>query len=135
PYLRLLRDPRERNPKLPCLSVQVWTLNTEGLGGFGHPPSMVLEDRGDVVALESQARLAQIPHRHERRGGAIEAKGWQQVLYLNHVVGAVRHDAVDGVVQLLQIAGPVERAQQRQGSLRERPRRQSARGREVVEQA
>ena len=58
----LLRDPDERNAQLSSLPIQIWTLNTERLGGGRHPPLVVLQHRCDVVALETLTRLlAELP--------------------------------------------------------------------------
>src|SRR5438045_6049026 len=65
--LPLLRHPRDRNAELTRLSVQVRPLDPESLGGIGHAPPMMLQDRGDVLAFEPQARFTQTSGRNEGR--------------------------------------------------------------------
>src|SRR5438445_5704736 len=68
----LLRTSRQRNPELARLPVQIGTLNAERLRSGGHLPPMMLEHRGNVLALEAEARLAQIADRPECGRRAVE---------------------------------------------------------------
>src|SRR5262249_41061791 len=104
--LMLLGHPREGNPQLASLSVEIWTLHPERLGGARHLPAVMLENGGDVVALEAQPRLAQRPGRHERRRAAIELQRREQMLDLDCVGGRRRGRAIDDVAQLRYVARP-----------------------------
>src|SRR5436189_6457993 len=73
----------ERNAQLTRFSVQVGTLNAQRFGGVGHPPSVMLQHSGDVIALEPQPRFAQLPGRRKPDRSAVEAQRRQDVLDLN----------------------------------------------------
>src|SRR5437773_9423198 len=105
----LLGQTRQRNPELTGFSIEIWTLNPQRLGGVGHPPPMVLEDGGDVLALESEPGFPQVPGRRERRRGSIQTERRQQVLDLNNFIRRLADHALDDAVELGEIAGPRER--------------------------
>src|SRR5580765_2324316 len=68
----LLGRPRERNAELTRLPVEIRPLDAERGRGFRHSPAVVLQHRRDVVALEPQPGLAQLPGRREARGRTFE---------------------------------------------------------------
>src|SRR5471032_2642731 len=70
--LTLLDQPRQRDAELTCLSVQIWTLNPQCLGGVGHAPPMVLQDGRNVLPLEAQPRFEEITRRRKRNGRAFK---------------------------------------------------------------
>src|SRR2546425_4801274 len=111
-FSNLLRDSRQRNSELARFPVQIRTLNAERLSGGGHLPAVVLEDRRNVVALETKTRFAQLPGRLERRRRAVEPEHRQQIFDLNQAVAAVGRDAVDHVAKLREVAGPGKRGKQ-----------------------
>ncbi len=120
----LLGNLGQRNPQLSRFPVQIWTLNTECLGGVRHPPAVVLQDRRDVVAFETKARVAQVARRREGRGRAIQMKRRQQVFDLNHLGTRVGDDPLNHGLQLGEVAGPRERPEQRERRPRECSRSQ-----------
>src|SRR5580693_4041297 len=77
-WLALLRDPSQHDAELTRLPVQVGTLNAQRLGGVGHSPAVVLENRRDVVALEPEPGFPEVPGGHERRRGPIQLQRRQQ---------------------------------------------------------
>src|SRR5450759_4371541 len=85
-HMMLLGAAGKRNTELPNFSVQVWTLDPQRCGGFGHPPAVVLQDGRDVVVFEAEAGLAEGAGRHERERRSIELQRRQNVFDLNHRV-------------------------------------------------
>src|SRR5690242_12491368 len=83
----LIRHARQRNSELARFPVQIGTMHPERLRRCGHAPAVMLEHRGDVLALEAKTRLAQVAARLERGQGAIEAQQRQQMFDPNRNVG------------------------------------------------
>ena len=54
----LLRTRRQRNPQLSRLSIEIRTLDAQRVGSLSHPPAMMLEDSGDVLAFEAEPGIA-----------------------------------------------------------------------------
>src|SRR6185503_4124721 len=79
----LLRNPRQRNPQLARLSIEIRTLDAQRLGSVGHPPAMMLQNGGDVIAFEAEPGIAEAANWNEGRCRTLQLKHREQLLDLN----------------------------------------------------
>ena len=68
----LLRNPRQRNPQLSRLSIEIRTLDAQRVGSVSHPPAMMLQNSGDVIAFEAEPGIAEAADWNEGRCRAIQ---------------------------------------------------------------
>ena len=104
----------------PHLAIQVCTLDAEDAGGIGNPAMVMLEDGGDVVALELGPGLFQRGVEARRADVAFELGVRQYVLESNQSARHEQDEPLEEAAQLRRIAAPRQRGHQRQGGPCER---------------
>ena len=80
-----------------ALRVQVGALDAERARRLAHPPAVLLEDAGDVFALEAAPRLAQAHRRRQAADQAVERDAGQQIFLADDVAvdaGEVRATSI-----------------------------------------
>src|SRR5262245_51887446 len=98
----------------PHLAIEVRALDAEHARGVGNPPAMLLQDRGNIVALELGARLAERGIEPGGAHAAFELRVRQDVLEPDEAAGRQQDQALEQRAQLQGVAAPRQRGEQRE---------------------
>src|SRR5262245_38642390 len=99
----------------PYLPVKIGPLDAERPGRIADPAVVLLEDGGDVVALETRPRLAERAAVQEGHRVAVEPDVREDILEADAAAARQpRDEALDERAQLEAVAAPWQRRDQRQ---------------------